>query len=121
MSAQRRPSDEEHMLFYEELLREALAQKDELTAEVATLRAKSFDHVRAEMMRPYADRVFRFLLGYCAVVVGLILLDGFQVAGFGISDPVLGVIAGSTAVAAIGLVGFVVSGLFGGRPAAHLP
>lgn len=40
-------------------------------------------------------------------------MHGFSRVGFVISDVVLSVIAGSTAVAAIGLVGFVVSGLFG--------
>lgn len=77
---------------------------------------RTLEAVRAEMMRPYADRVFLFLVGYCLFVALLILLEGFRVGEFDIADGVLGVIAGSTAVAAIGLVGFVVSGLFGSGP-----
>ena len=64
------------------------------------------------MMRPYANRVFNFLVGYCLFVGAVVLLDGFKYRGFDLSDGVLSVIAGSTAASAIGLVGFVVSGLF---------
>ncbi|WP_235046603.1 hypothetical protein, partial [Caulobacter vibrioides] len=82
---------------------------------------QTYDSVRAEMMRPYADKVFGFLVGYCSFVGAVILMAGFKYRGFTISDTVLGIIAGSTAASAIGLVGFVVSGLFGSAKAAGKP
>lgn len=100
--------------FFDELVGELAAENQELKAEVERLKGrKTFDDVRAAMMQPYADKVFSFLVSYCGFVALVILLNGFPCTGFKISDVVLGVIAGSTAVAAIGLVGFVVSGLFG--------
>jgi hypothetical protein len=92
------------------------SEVEDLTAENARLTGqKTFDNVRAAMAEPYANKVFWFLVWYCVFVGIIILMNGFQTGGFHISDVVLGVIAGSTAVAAIGLVGFVVSGLFGAK------
>jgi hypothetical protein len=89
-------------------------KNEELDAEVTRLKGKkTFDDVRASMAEPYANKVFGFLVGYCVFVAAVLIMDGFPCFGFHISDVVLGIIAGSTAVAAIGLVGFVVSGLFG--------
>jgi hypothetical protein len=89
-------------------------ENETLNAEVTRLKGKkTFDDVRATMAEPYANKVFYFLIGYCVFVGAILLLDGFPCFRFHISDVVLGVIAGSTAVSAIGLVGFVVSGLFG--------
>jgi len=97
-----------------ELVGELSSQVEELSAENNKLRVqRDFEAVRAKMAEPYANKVFGFLVGYCLFVAAIILMNGFQCTGFHISDVVLGVIAGSTAVAAIGLVGFVVSGLFG--------
>lgn len=96
------------------LTAELLAQNEALRAENESLKwRKTYDDVRAEMMQPYAGKVFNFLVCYCLFVGAIILLAGFRVGGFAISDTVLGIIAGSTAASAIGLVGFVVSGLFG--------
>lgn len=98
---------------------ELLAQNEALRAENESLKwRKTYDEVRAEMMQPYAGKVFNFLVCYCLFVGAVILLAGFRVGGFAISDTVLGIIAGSTAASAIGLVGFVVSGLFGAVRAA---
>ena len=104
---------------YLELAAELSAQNEVLRAENETLKwRKTYDDVRAEMMQPYAGKVFNFLVGYCVFVGAIILLAGFRLGGFTISDTVLGIIAGSTAASAIGLVGFVVSGLFGSIRAA---
>lgn len=100
--------------YFLEMVGQLSAQVEALEAENERLKGKkTFDDVRADMMQPYANKVFRFLVGYCVFVAAIILLDGFKVCTFDVSDAVLGIIAGSTAVAAIGLVGFVVSGLFG--------
>ncbi|HWT52534.1 MAG TPA: hypothetical protein VN113_10185 [Caulobacter sp.] len=102
-----------------ELTAELLAQNEALRAENESLKwRKTYDEVRAEMMQPYAGKVFNFLVCYCLFVGAIILLAGFKLGGFVISDTVLGIIAGSTAASAIGLVGFVVSGLFGAVRAA---
>ena len=102
--------------FYVELVGDLSEQNEALEAEIERLKGQqTVDAVRASMMKPYADKVFWFLVGYCLFVGLIILLNGFGWGGFKISDVVLGVIAGSTAVSAIGLVGFVVSGLFGAK------
>ncbi len=97
---------------------ELSAENERLRADIEGLKGQqAYDDVRTRMMEPYAGKVFRFLIGYCAFVGVVILLSGFKVGGFDISDTVLGIIAGSTAASAIGLVGFVVSGLFGAAKA----
>jgi hypothetical protein len=68
-------------------------------------------YIKARMMQPYADKTFIFVCLYCAVTTVLICLSA-ALPGFAIPDGVQMVIAGSTAVAAIGLVSIVVSGLF---------
>ncbi len=107
---------------YLELAAELSAQNELLRAENENLKwRKTYDDVRAEMMQPYAGKVFNFLVCYCVFVGAIILLAGFRFGGFAISDTVLGIIAGSTAASAIGLVGFVVSGLVGSIKAAGKP
>ena len=64
--------------------------------------------VRAWLMEPYAKRVLRFLIGYCAIVSIFVMAVGFDWIGFHLPELVL---AGSAAVAAIGLIGFVMGGL----------
>ena len=97
---------------------ELSAENERLRADVESLKGQqTYDDVRTRMMEPYAGKVFRFLIGYCAFIGAIILLSGFKIGGFEISDTVLGIIAGSTAASAIGLVGFVVSGLFGAAKA----
>jgi hypothetical protein len=93
---------------------ELSAENERLRADVENLKGQqTYDDVRTRMMEPYAGKVFNFLVGYCGFVGVIILLSGFKIGGFEISDTVLSIIAGSTAASAIGLVGFVVSGLFG--------
>ena len=81
------------------------------------------DQVRAKLMEPYANKVFLYLIVYSVSVLALILLSSIRiwrgpeesrtlVPILDIGQTVLSIVAGSTAVAAIGLVGFVVSGLF---------
>jgi hypothetical protein len=51
------------------------------------------------------------LANFVAQVV-IILLDGFKLLGFSLDHRVLATLVGSTAIAAIGLVGFIARGLF---------
>lgn len=106
---------------YVEMVGELSAENERLRADIENLKGQqTYDDVRTRMMEPYAGKVFRFLIAYCAFVGAIILLSGFKIGGFAISDTVLGIIAGSTAASAIGLVGFVVSGLFGAAKATRI-
>jgi hypothetical protein len=60
----------------------------------------------------YARYVYRYLIGYTIGAFSLIVAHGFRFGGFGLDTPVLALVVGSTAIAAIGLVGIVVKGLF---------
>ena len=60
----------------------------------------------------YAEKVIRFLYCYCIISALILLLDGWSVEGFSLPGTVLLALTGSTAIAAIGLVGFVAKGLF---------
>ena len=89
-------------------LEAAKAQIDELSGQ------STVEQVRAELMGPYASKVFNFVVAYCGVVALFLILSAFKYhTGFILSGTILAIIAGSTAVAVIGLIGMVVSGLFG--------
>src|SRR5262245_2486283 len=60
----------------------------------------------------YAKRVYRYLVCYSLAAFVIILLQGTRYSGFQLDSTVVGIIVGSTAVSAIGLVGIVVKGLF---------
>jgi len=81
-------------------------------AETDRLRG-SAEAARAQLIKPYAWAVFWFVCAYGAVVAILLVAEGFGKAiGFNIDNAVMGVLVGSTAVSAIGLVLTVVKGLF---------
>lgn len=99
--------------YYLRMAGELAAENEALKAENAALKAKrTYDDVRISLMEPYASKVFAFLIGYCSVVTLFLVAQGFRICDFSLPESVLAVLAGSTAAAAIGLVGFVVSGLF---------
>lgn len=79
------------------------------------------------MRQEYAEKILSYLRTYSIVVAILIVLDGTDIAleiencfsarlSLTIPENVLVVLAGSTAVAAIGLMNFVVKGLFPQKP-----
>lgn len=86
--------------------------------EAAALRnklAKAYiDNLDAdrEMRKTYAARILRYLEIYSGGVLTLLVLDGARPGGFDIPEAVATTLVGSTAVAAIGLVGFIARGLF---------
>lgn len=92
------------------------SELEEREAELIRLKGKkTVDEVRAQMLERYSDKVFCFVVLYCVAVGAMLLLAGFgDSTKFRLSDTILGIIAGSTAVSVIGLIGMVVSGLFGG-------
>ena len=71
---------------------------------------------RRSLREKYANRILFFLYVYVVGAWVLLVCNGFSVYGFHLDDNILITLAGSTTVSAIGLVGFVVRGLFGPRP-----
>jgi len=59
-----------------------------------------------------SKRVFCYLISYSIFSGILIILEGFSILDFDLPDVVLTAVVGGTAVSAIGLVGFVVQGLY---------
>jgi hypothetical protein len=97
----------------QDALEENTLEISKLQAEVDALQQNNADRVANRSMREtYAKKVYRYLIGYSASCMALLLLCGFKSIGFTLPDTVLTVVVGSTAAAAIGLVGFVVNGLF---------
>lgn len=82
-----------------------------LKNELARSHIKNVEADRS-MRTTYAARILKYLEFYSAGVAILLLLSGFHVLGFGLPTEVLAALVGSTAVAAIGLVGFIARGLF---------
>ena len=109
-----KPSDDKAQ-FLEELVGDLASKLEASEAEVERMKGQqTVDQVRASLMRPYADKVYQFVMVYCIVVAAFLVLAAFKDhTGFQLSDTILAIIAGSTAVAVIGLIGMVVSGLFG--------
>lgn len=93
-----------------------------LTDELAQTRAelarveeqRTIEQVKAELIKPYANKVFWFVVAYCTTVGLFLYADGRMDNGFDLAESTIGIIAGSTAVSVIGLIGMVISGLFGG-------
>ena len=90
----------------------------EVDLEAASLRNKyarsQIKNVKADrrMRKQYAARILLYLECYSGGVGSLILLSGFKVGGFNLEQGVIQTLVGSTALAAIGLVGFIARGLF---------
>ena len=88
--------------------------------EVVKLRMQLDNHKQAikdrkadrKLRKRYADKIIYFLQVYSIVVGGFIFLAGFKLFSFGLPDQVLIALVSSTAIAAIGLVGFIAKGLF---------
>lgn len=65
-----------------------------------------------EMRQTYARRILCYLEIYSVTVGIFIIAAGFNILGFSLPVEILATLVGSTAVAAIGLVGFIARGLF---------
>lgn len=86
-----------------------------LTAELARLAGSSdIESVKAKLLEPYVNKVFGFVAIYCGFVGVILFLAGMQI-GFTLPETILAIISGSTAVSVIGLIGLVVTGLFGSK------
>lgn len=83
-------------------------------AEIERLEGmQSVEQVKARMLEPYVKKVFQFVLWYCIAVAGILIISGFEISGFSLPETILAIISGSTAVSVIGLIGLVITGLFG--------
>lgn len=70
-----------------------------------------------EMRQTYAGRILRYLEIYSVVVALLVIASGFaNTTQFILPVEILASLVGSTALAAIGLVGFIARGLFRAPP-----
>jgi hypothetical protein len=82
-------------------------------AEINALEQKNSDRIATRKLRyDHAKLVYYYLCAYTTGSAVFLLLCGSKLGGFSLPDMVLTTVVGSTAAAAIGLVGFVVSGLF---------
>ena len=82
---------------------------------------RQFIHEQIEDLRHYRDlranfssKVFNFLVGWCVSLLGL-LVSQACCPDFHLSDIVLTTLCGGTTISSIGLVGFIVRGLFGSK------
>lgn len=64
------------------------------------------------MRKTYAGRILLYLELYSGGVGVMVIASGFGWGGFALPVEILATLVGSTAVAAIGLVGFIARGLF---------
>ncbi len=88
-------------------------QKRKSKADIRALEESNFDRRANRVLRfRYAKNVYKYLCCYSIGCALLLILAGFKLGGFSLPDVVLTALTGSTAASAIGLVGFVVSGLF---------
>lgn len=94
-------------------LAEQLAAKN---AELDRLRdQKTVEQVKANILEEYVNKIFVFVSFYCGVVGLFIFLAALPGDSFSLPESILAIIAGSTAVSVIGLIGLVITGLFGGK------
>jgi hypothetical protein len=82
-----------------------------LENELARSKIKDVEADR-EMRKSYAAKILGYLFVYSVVVLILIVGSGFNFLGFNLPLEVQVSLVGRTAVAAIGLVGFIARGLF---------
>lgn len=99
----------------ENSLSEHTVEAAALRNELARAYIKNLDADR-DMRKQYAGRILKYLEIYSLSVGGIVLLVGFQAKGFKLEKEVMAALVGSTAVASIGLVGFIARGLFRAPP-----
>jgi hypothetical protein len=93
--------------------REASAAEKKQKAETQSIVESNLDRrVNRKLRWKYARWVFCYLVCYSVFVGGILVLSGFGICGFQMSEAVLSTLVGSTAVSAIGLVLAVTTGLF---------
>lgn len=88
-------------------------ENDKRRAEISQLEQFNKDSEENRNLRgAYATKVYRYLIAFSVASLTVLIFEGWHLWRFDLPDPVIVTLVGSTAVAAIGLVGFVVQGLF---------
>lgn len=93
----------------------AVEEQAALAAKVKLTEAQTADvETTSQLKIKYGVWVRRFVVGYCGIVLALIVVSSWTAwcPWLDLSDTILGVLAGSTAAAAIGQISFVTRGLF---------
>lgn len=88
-----------------------VAELAQLELKLARSRIKNIKADR-KMRKTYAGRILFYLEAYSAIVALMVIFAGFEIRGFKLPVEILASLVGSTAIAAIGLVGFIARGLF---------
>lgn len=86
------------------------AQKDQLLAE----QIKDIGHYR-ELRKKYAYKVFVFMCVWSGLTFAILMVKRFMAEAFHLNDTVLVTLTGGTTVSVIGLVGFIIQGLFNSK------
>ena len=98
-----------------DVLEEHEIEEARLRNELAKAHIANVDADR-EMRKTYASRILKYLEIYSVSVGAMVLACGFSWTGFVLPTEIIATLVGSTAVAAIGLVGFIARGLFKAPP-----
>lgn len=99
--------------------RDLLEAEEIKTAQLQNRLARSrIKNVKADrkMRKTYAGRILRYLEVYSVAVGAMVVAAGFKLGKFDLPVEILASLVGSTALAAIGLVGFIARGLFRSPP-----
>lgn len=99
--------------------RDLLEAEEIRTAQLQNRLARSrIKNVKADrkMRKTYAGRILRYLEIYSVVIGMMVIASGFKWSTFTLPVEILATLVGSTALAAIGLVGFIARGLFKAPP-----
>ena len=98
-----------------DLLEEHRIEEARLRNELARSHIENVNADR-DMRKDYASRILRYLEWYSGAVGIMIIGSGFSWTTFHLPVEIAATLVGSTAVAAIGLVGFIAQGLFKSPP-----
>lgn len=103
--------EEKSALDARDLLEIEDVEKRKLENKLAKAKIKDVKADR-RLRKTYANRILRFLELYSTGVALIIVASATKYNGFSLDKEVIVTLVGSTAVAAIGLVGFIARGLF---------
>jgi hypothetical protein len=91
----------------------AEAARNEQAADQDLLNLKRKRYAQdAELRKHYARKVYCFMYAYFCMILIIIFLQGFKVGGFDIGGAALATLIGGAFASAVGLVAFVIKGLF---------
>ncbi|ESY28680.1 hypothetical protein NKI32_16460 [Mesorhizobium sp. M0761] len=102
---------DESQAIYE--LEKARLENEKLRTQIDSLKEGVTDQRADRNLRQgYADKAFRFLIVFSAFSGIILIAQGIPSCPFKLDDKVVITLIGSTAVAVVGLVGWIARGLF---------